>query len=153
MARNLFLHAFRNLRWSRTRKTNISCVGTIMKCLNLKEISFNNFLTLRSVQQYRFNDTVIKIELGSHAVDRWLTYLCKISRGIPGFACSYWLFVHSYPYLSHFRGMCMMAAYAFHRFACDRKWCIQVGVDAHHFHFQRILSAYYRNQILNCYFI
>ena len=37
-----------------------------MKCPNLMEIHFNNLQTLRPVQQYIFNDTVIKIELGSY---------------------------------------------------------------------------------------
>ena len=59
-----------------------------VKCLNLMEIRFNNLPTLRSVQQYRFDDTFIKIGLGSYAVDRWPPYRSKISRGIPGFAKS-----------------------------------------------------------------
>ena len=34
------------------------------------EISFNNLPTLRSVQQYRFNDTVVEIKFGSYAGER-----------------------------------------------------------------------------------
>ena len=45
-------------------------LGSIVKYLDLIEIRFKNLPSVRSVQQHRIYDVVVKIELSSFTVDR-----------------------------------------------------------------------------------
>ena len=102
-------------------------VASIEKCLNLMEIRFNNFPTLRSVQLYIFYDTVIKIEP---------TNWSKISKDKSIFNVFLCTSIPTYHTSEVYK-----AVFAFQGFACDRERFILGGIDKHHFRFRQIYFA------------